>query len=308
MEIWSFWIFLSVKWEKETIDIETAHSSWRSCVLLKNCVSWYCWEMLRVFRACRNYPISIVFLFPNGGCGSLSYHFPFVGFSGAKLLLRSFLASIIPIFDFSPTLALTALVICTIKITQFVTVHAVQQKGRRDPDCFTAKRNCPQKIESTVRFIGQQIVWLEERILTKKWKSCGCENEKKLWKSSVRELLRDLQYTVGQELFAAKYDFIWVAAQALELEKEKSDPAAPKGVRYSIGIAQMIYASCPTSSSYRIGRKKFGRRYGDDFRELKEKSNLTVVFHHNDVSTQKIWEEHHFWNGPRNCQQYLETC
>ena len=58
----------------------------------------------------------------------------------------------------------------------------------------------------------------------------------------------------------------------------------------------MIYASCSTSSSHRIGRKKFGRRYGDDFRELEGKRvTLTVVFHHNDVKAfQKIWKNIYF--------------
>ncbi len=48
----------------------------------------------------------IVFLFPNGGCGHLSYHFPFCWLVGANFS-RSFLASVIPILVFSLTLALT---------------------------------------------------------------------------------------------------------------------------------------------------------------------------------------------------------
>ncbi len=83
--------------------------------------------------------------------------FHFVGFQWGKLLsdlslLQSFLFMV-----FSLTLALTALVVLIIKITQFVTVHAVQQKVEAILIRFTAKRNCPQRIESTVRFIGQQI-------------------------------------------------------------------------------------------------------------------------------------------------------
>lgn len=56
----------------------------------------------------------------------------------------------------------------------------------------------------------------------------------------------------------------------------------------------MIYASCSYIFVLQNWKEKFGRRYGDDFRELKEKSNLTVVFHHNDVSIPKEMEEHLF--------------
>ena len=37
---------------------------------------------------------------PNSGCGHLSYHFPFCWFSVGQTSLRSFLASVIPIFGF----------------------------------------------------------------------------------------------------------------------------------------------------------------------------------------------------------------
>ena len=82
--------------------------------------------------------------------------FHFVGFQWSKLLsdlslLQSFLFLV-----FSLTLALTALVVLIIKITQFVTVHAVQQKVEAILS-FTAKSNCPQRIESTVRFIGSEV-------------------------------------------------------------------------------------------------------------------------------------------------------
>ncbi len=39
---------------------------------------------------------------------------------------------------------------------------------------------------------------------------------------------------------------------------------------------------------------KVYRRDGDDFRELEEKSNLTVVFHHNDVGIPKKWKNIYF--------------
>ena len=145
--------------------------------------------------------------------------FHFVGFQWGKLLsdlslLQSFLFLV-----FSLTLALTALVVLIIKITQFVTVHAVQQKVEA---ILTAsqRKNCPQRIESTVRFIGQQIA-STRRKFTKKSENRVMRNEEEIVEIERKRIARDL-HTVSQELFAANMIFLsGVAAQALELEKSQ---------------------------------------------------------------------------------------
>ena len=80
------------------------------------------------------------------------------------------------------------------------------------------------------------------------------------------------------------------ASQALELEKIQIQQQL-NGVSIFLGTAQNDLRSLllhlrPTE----VEGKKFGRRDGDDFRELKERSNQLVVFHHNEVSIQKIWK------------------
>ena len=70
----------------------------------------------------------LYFYSPNGGCSHLSHHFPFCWFSVGQTSFRFSLLQSFLFLVFSLTLALTALVVLIIKITQFVTVHAVQQR------------------------------------------------------------------------------------------------------------------------------------------------------------------------------------
>ena len=165
--------------------------------------------------------------------------FHFVGFQWSKLLsdlslLQSFLFLI-----FSLTLALTALVVLIIKITQFVTVHAVQQKV--------------------------------EAILT----------------ASQRK-------AIAPKEFAANMILSGVASQALELEKNQIQQQL-NGVSDILGTAQndlrvLLLHLRPTE----LEGKSLVEGMEMIFRELKEKSNLTVVFHHNEVSIPKDMEEHLF--------------
>ena len=88
----------------------------------------------------------------------------------------------------------------------------------------------PQRIESTVRFIGQQIASTRRKFT--KSENRVMRNEEEIVEIERKRIARDLHDTVSQELFAANMILSGVATQALELEK--SDPAATKWcVRYS---------------------------------------------------------------------------
>ena len=89
--------------------------------------------------------------------------FHFVGFSG-QTSLRSFLASVIPIFGFSLTLALTALVVLIIKITQFVTVHAVQQKVESILTASQRKEIAPKELNQQLDLLDSKLLRLEENL------------------------------------------------------------------------------------------------------------------------------------------------
>ena len=85
-----------------------------------------------------------------------------------------------------------------------------------------------------------------------------------------------------------------VAAQALELEKSQIQQQL-NGVSDILGTAQndlrvLLLHLRPTE----LEGKSLVEGMEMIFRELKEKSNLTVVFHHNDVSIPKDMEEHLF--------------
>ena len=207
--------------------------------------------------------------------------------------LRSFLLQSFLFLIFSLTLALTALVILIIKITQFVTVHAVQQKVEAILSASQTKRNLPQRIESTVRFIGQQIASTRRKIY-KKSENRVMRNEEEIVEIERKRIARDLHDTVSQELFAANMILSGVAAQALELEKSQIQQQL-NGVSDILGTAQndlrvLLLHLRPTE----LEGKSLVEGMEMIFRELKEKSNLTVVFHHNDVSIPKEMEEHLF--------------
>ena len=196
--------------------------------------------------------------------------FHFVGFQWGKLLsdlslLQSFLFLV-----FSLTLALTALVLLIIKITQFVTVHAVQQKVESILTASRRKAIAPKELNQQLDLLDKKLHRLEENL--QKSENRVMRNEEEIIEIERKRIARDLHDTVSQELFAANMILSGVASQALELEKNQIQQQL-NGVSDILGTAQ--------------GMEMI-------FRELKEKSNLTVVFHHNDVSIPKEMEEHLF--------------
>ena len=203
--------------------------------------------------------------------------FHFVGFQWGKLLsdlslLQSFLFLV-----FSLTLALTALVVLIIKITQFVTVHAVQQKVESILTASQRKEIAPKELNQQLDLLDSKLLRLEEIV----------EIERK-------RIARDLHDTVSQELFAANMILSGVATQALELEKNQIQQQL-NGVSDILGTAQndlrvLLLHLRPTE----LEGKSLVEGMEMIFRELKEKSNLAVVFHHNDVSIPKEMEEHLF--------------
>ena len=118
--------------------------------------------------------------------------------------------------------------------------------------------------------------------------------EEEIVEKERKRIARDLHDTVSQELFAANMILSGVAAQALELEKSQIQQQL-NGVSDILGTAQndlrvLLLHLRPTE----LEGKSLVEGMEMIFRELKEKSNLTVVFHHNDVSIPKDMEEHLF--------------
>ena len=213
--------------------------------------------------------------------------FHFVGFQWGKLLsdislLQSFLFLV-----FSLTLALTALVVLIIKITQFVTVHAVQQKVESILTASQRKEIAPKELNQQLDLLDSKLLRLEENL--QKSENRVMRNEEEIVR---KRIARDLHDTVSQELFAANMILSGVAAQALELEKSQIQQQL-NGVSDILGTAQndlrvLLLHLRPTE----LEGKSLVEGMEMIFRELKEKSNLTVVFHHNDVSIPKDMEEY----------------
>ena len=119
-------------------------------------------------------------------------------------------------------------------------------------------------------------------------------NEEEIIEIERKRIARDLHDTVSQELFAANMILSGVASQALELEKNQIQQQL-NGVSDILGTAQndlrvLLLHLRPTE----LEGKSLVEGMEMIFRELKEKSNLTVVFHHNEVSIPKDMEEHLF--------------
>ena len=140
-------------------------------------------------------------------------------FSGANFF-QIFLASVIPIFGFSLTLALTALVVLIIKITQFVTVHAVQQKVESILTASQRKEIAPKELNQQLDLLDSKLLRLEENL--QKSENRVMRNEEEIVEIERKRIARDLHDTVSQELFAANMILSGVATQALELEKIRS--------------------------------------------------------------------------------------
>ena len=109
-----------------------------------------------------------------------------------------------------------------------------------------------------------------------------------------KRIARDLHDTVSQELFAANMILSGVVAQALELEKSQIQQQL-NGVSDILGTAQndlrvLLLHLRPTE----LEGKSLVEGMEMIFRELKEKSDLTVDFYHNEVSIPKDMEEHLF--------------
>ena len=84
---------------------------------------------------------------------------------------------------------MTALVVLIIKITQFVTVHAVQQKVESILTASQRKEIAPKELNQQLDLLDSKLLRLEEN-LQKSGKS-WMRNEEEIGKLSVREL-RDL--------------------------------------------------------------------------------------------------------------------
>ena len=218
--------------------------------------------------------------------------FHFVGFQWSKLvsnlsLLQSFLFLV-----FSLTLALTALVLLIIKITQFVTVHAVQQKVEAIMNGSQQKEIAPKELNQQLDLLDSKLHRLEENL--QRSENRVMRNEEEIIETERKRIARDLHDTVSQELFAANMILSGVAAQALELEKKQIQQQL-NGVSDILGTAQndlrvLLLHLRPTElegKSLVDGMKMI-------FRELKEKSNLKVVFKYNELALPKDIEEHLF--------------
>lgn len=218
--------------------------------------------------------------------------FHFVDFHWNKLvsdlsLLQSFLFLV-----FSLTLALTALVLLIIKITQFVTVHAVQQKVEAIMNGSQQKEITPKELNQQLDLLGSKLHRLEENL--QRSENRVMRNEEEIVETERKRIARDLHDTVSQELFAANMILSGVAAQALELEKTQIQQQL-NGVSDILGTAQndlrvLLLHLRPTElegKSLVDGMKMI-------FKELKEKSNLKVVFKYNELALPKDMEEHLF--------------
>ena len=218
--------------------------------------------------------------------------FHFVGFQWSKLvsnlsLLQSFLFLV-----FSLTLALTALVLLIIKITQFVTVHAVQQKVEAIMNGSQQKEIAPKELNQQLDLLDSKLHRLEENL--QRSENRVMRNEEEIIETERKRIARDLHDTVSQELFAANMILSGVAAQALEIEKKQIQQQL-NGVSDILGTAQndlrvLLLHLRPTElegKSLVDGMKMI-------FRELKEKSNLKVVFKYNELALPKDMEEHLF--------------
>jgi len=218
--------------------------------------------------------------------------FSFVGFHWNDLftnfsLLQSFLFLI-----FSLTLALTALVFLIMKMTQFVTVHAVQQKVEAMMNGSEQKEIAPKELNQQLNALEKKLHRLEENL--QRSENRVMRNEEEIVETERKRIARDLHDTVSQELFAANMILSGVAAQVLELEKKQIEQQL-NGVSDILGTAQndlrvLLLHLRPTE----LEGKSLVEGMEMIFRELKEKSNLTVIFHHNEVSIPKDMEEHLF--------------
>lgn len=140
--------------------------------------------------------------------------------------------------------------------------------------------------------LDSKLLRLEENL--QKSENRVMRNEEEIVEIERKRIARDLHDTVSQELFAANMILSGVAAQALELEKSQIQQQL-NGVSDILGTAQndlrvLLLHLRPTE----LEGKSLVEGMEMIFRELKEKSNLTVVFHHNDVSIPKDMEEHLF--------------
>ena len=89
--------------------------------------------------------------------------FHFVGFQWGKLL-SDFPCFSHSYFGFSLTLALTALVVLIIKITQFVMVHAVQQKVESILTASQRKEIAPKELNQQLDLLDSKLLRLEENL------------------------------------------------------------------------------------------------------------------------------------------------
>ena len=90
--------------------------------------------------------------------------FHFVGFQWGKLLSNLSLLQSFLFMVFSLTLALTALVVLIIKITQFVTVHAVQQKVESILTASQRKEIAPKELNQQLDLLDSKLLRLEENL------------------------------------------------------------------------------------------------------------------------------------------------
>ena len=224
--------------------------------------------------------------------------FHFVGFQWGKLLsdfslLQSFLFLFLVRY-----LALTALVVLIIKI------HAIcngscnlQQKVESILTASQRKEIAPKELNQQLDLLDSKLLRLEENL--QKSENRVMRNEEEIVEIERKRIARDLHDTVSQELFAANMILSGVATQALEL-RENQIQQQLNGVSDILGTAQndlrvLLLHLRPTE----LEGKSLVEGMEMIFRELKEKSNLAVVFHHNDVSIPKKWKNIYFGSSKK---------
>ena len=165
---------------------------------------------------------------------------------------------------------MTALVILIIKITQFVTVHAVQQKVEAILTASQRKEIAPKELNQQLDLLDSKLLRLEENL--QKSENRVMRNEEEIVEIERKRIARDLHDTVSQELFAANMILSGVATQALELEKSQIQQQL-NGVSDILGTAQndlrvLLLHLRPTE----LEGKSLVEGTEMIFRELKEKS------------------------------------
>ncbi|MBF1712143.1 MAG: sensor histidine kinase [Streptococcus intermedius] len=190
------------------------------------------------------------------------------------------------------TFSLTMLMVLGIKVIQMVTLSTIQINLKNILEGRELQETHQSEIDASFQQVSEKLTHLTENL--QKSENRALQNEETVIEKERKRIARDLHDTVSQELFAANIILSGVTGQVEHLDKDTLSKQL-SGVSGILNTAQrdlriLLLHLRPTE----LEGKSLVEGLNLILKELSDKSDIEVSFHHDVQKLPKQIEEHIF--------------